>query len=131
MDRAKIKNLRTASLLKELIPEALANCDDTALNGLVVLDVECKKGRYDAFVYIDASDMSEEEKAEILGKLKVARAAIEQSCLVALGMFRCPKLHFKLDESITHGAKIEALFKQIESERASQNASKTKDEECK
>lgn len=43
MNPSEIKKLRTESILKELIPEALANLDDENLKNLCVVDVECKK----------------------------------------------------------------------------------------
>lgn len=43
MNPAEIKKLRTESILKELIPEALASLDDENLKNLCVVDVECKK----------------------------------------------------------------------------------------
>ena len=46
-NESQIKQLRTQSILKELIPEALANLDDEVLKNLCITDVECKKGRYD------------------------------------------------------------------------------------
>ncbi|HEG8214573.1 TPA: ribosome-binding factor A, partial [Campylobacter jejuni] len=42
MNPSEIKKLRTESILKELIPEALANLDDENLKNLCVVDVECK-----------------------------------------------------------------------------------------
>lgn len=43
MNPSEIKKLRTESILKELIPEALANLDDENLKNLCVVDVECKR----------------------------------------------------------------------------------------
>ena len=52
MNANEIKRMRTESVLKELIPEALATLEDSILKGLCVTDVECKKGRYDALSLI-------------------------------------------------------------------------------
>ena len=46
MNPSEIKRLRTQSVLKELLPEALSTLEDELLRGLCVTDVECKKGRY-------------------------------------------------------------------------------------
>ena len=63
MTPAQIKLLRTQSVLKELIPQALSTLDDELLHGLCVTDVECKRGRYDAFVYLDKMMLDEREQA--------------------------------------------------------------------
>ncbi len=70
MNPSEIKKLRTESILKELIPEALANLDDENLKNLCVVDVECKKGRYDAFVYLDKMFFNVHEQEKILSSLK-------------------------------------------------------------
>lgn len=46
-----IKLERIQSLLKELIPSALANLEDTRLNNLSVLEVKCSRGKYFAQVF--------------------------------------------------------------------------------
>ena len=65
MNANEIKRMRTESVLKELIPEALATLEDGILKGLCVTDVECKKGRYDAFVYLDKMMFDEREQGYI------------------------------------------------------------------
>ena len=57
-----LKEKRAASLLRELISEALGTLSDERLQGLTVTDVEVKRGMYDANVYLDESIFSEEEK---------------------------------------------------------------------
>lgn len=115
-DKAQIKRLRTQSLLKELVGEALATLDDPMLNGLLVNDVDCKKGRYDAFIYLDKMDLNANEQALVLSKLKKVSKILEAHCLGALGMYRCPNFHFKFDDSLEKISRIEELFKQINKE---------------
>ena len=43
MNPSEIKRLRTQSVLKELLPEALSTLEAELLRGLCVTDVECKK----------------------------------------------------------------------------------------
>ena len=50
--KKSIKIQKTESLLKELIPEALSNFEDSRINSLLITDVDCSKGKYDALVYI-------------------------------------------------------------------------------
>lgn len=51
------------------------------LKGLCVTDVECKKGRYDAFVYLDKMFYDEKEQSYILNHLKKASKIIQNYCL--------------------------------------------------
>jgi len=53
MNQEEIKRHRVESLLKEIIPEALATLDDPLLHGLLVTEVICSRGRSDAKVYLD------------------------------------------------------------------------------
>lgn len=117
MTPSEIKRARQASLLIELISEALGGLNDEILRGLTVTDVVVKRGGYDADVYIDPSIYSEEEKKEILKKLKKAAPVLQSFCLESSGWYKCPKFHFKFDENIEKSKKIEELFKKIKEEK--------------
>jgi ribosome-binding factor A len=108
-----LKEKRAASLLKELISEALGNLRDERLRGLTITDVEVKRGMYDADVYIDKSIYTDEEQKEILKTLKKASKVLEGFCLESSGWFKCPKFHFKFDDRIEQQKKIEELFEKI------------------
>lgn len=116
MNAAEIKRLRTESALKELIPEALAGLDDVMLKGLCVTDVECKKGRYDAFVYLDKMMFDEREQEYILNHLKKVSRVIQNHCMSEQGWFRAPNFHFKFDDRLEHQNKMDELFKIVEKE---------------
>lgn len=113
---ANIKLLRASSALKELIPQALGNLNDELLKGLCVTDVECKRGKYDAFIYLDKMMLDEKEQAYVLNHLKRASGVIEEFCVEALGWYKAPKFHFKFDDSLERQNKMDALFKQVENE---------------
>jgi len=117
MTPSEIKRARQASLLIELIAEALGQLNDESLRGVTVTDVVVKKGGYDADVYIDPSIYNEDEKKEILKKLKKAAPILQTFCLESSGWFKCPKFHFKFDENIEKSKKIEELFKKIKEEK--------------
>lgn len=117
-DNSTIKTLRTSALLKELIPEALANLDDEALCNLTITDVECKKGRYDAFVYIDKAFFNAHEQEQILLKLSRAANALQNYCMGEQGWYRCPKFHFKFDERLEYQQKMDELFEKIKGSNA-------------
>lgn len=113
---AKIKLLRASSALKEVISQALGNLGDELLKGLCVTDVECKRGKYDAFIYLDKMMLDEKEQDYVLRHLKLASGAIEEFCVEALGWYKAPKLHFKFDDSLERQNKMDALFKKVQAE---------------
>ena len=117
MSTSEIKRKRQASLLIELISEALGELADERLRGLTVMDVDVKRGGYDADVYIDKSIYSQEEQKEILKALKKAAPILQSYCLEMSGWFRCPKFHFKFDELLDQQKKIEELFAKIKDEK--------------
>ncbi len=116
MTEAQIKLKRTESILKELVPEALATLNDNRLHEINVVEVKCSKGRSDAKVYLDPDCYDEKEQAVLLKQLKKARPIIEDFCMKDQGWFRCPKLAFEFDEHFQKTQRIEELFKKIEKE---------------
>lgn len=113
MNATEIKRLRTQSVLKELIPEALATLEDSLLSGLCVTDVECKKGRYDAFVYLDKMMFDEKEQAYILEHLKRVSKYLQNHCMATEGWYRCPVFHFKFDDRLEYQNHMDSLFDKI------------------
>ena len=110
---AKIKQKKTESILKEIIPEALASLDDERLQGLVVTKVVCSRGRSDAKVYFDPAFIFNDERVPMIRLLMKARILIEKHCANEQGWFRTPKLSFYFDDDLAHENKMTALFKQI------------------
>ena len=121
MNPSEIKRLRTQSVLKELLPEALSTLEDELLRGLCVTDVECKKGRYDAFVYLDKMMFDEREQAYILDRLKRVSKHLQNHCMAAEGWYRAPNFHFKFDDRLEHQNHMDDLFEKI-SEDLNKNA---------
>ncbi|WP_187648074.1 30S ribosome-binding factor RbfA [Nitrosophilus labii] len=117
MTPSEIKRARAASLLRELIFEALGNLNDEILRGITITEVIVKKGMYDADIYIDPSIYTEEERKEILKKLKKAASLLQSFCLESSGWFKCPKFHFKFDENIEKSKRIEELFDKIKEDK--------------
>ena len=109
----EIKRLRTESVLKELIPEALASLNDAVLRGLCVTEVECKKGRYDAFVYIDKMMLDENEQKEVITKLNKVSRYLQNYCMEAEGWFKSPKFHFKFDDRLEYQNYMDDLFEKM------------------
>ena len=112
-----IKLERTQSLLKELIPTALANLNDTRLNALNVIEVKCSRGKYSAQVCLDSASLDKQEQKEILNQLKKAKNLIKEYCLEETGWFRCPDFQFFFDESLEIENKLDKIFRTIEQEK--------------
>jgi len=111
-----LKIHRTQSVLKELIPEALASLDDASLQSLCIVDVTCKRGKYDADVYLDKMYFNESEQKQILKKLQKVSRHLEFHCATAEGWYRCPHFHFKFDDQLEKQNHMENLFAKIEAE---------------
>lgn len=116
MNEAKIKQERTNSILKEIIPKALASLNDTQLSSLCVTDVTCHKGRHDADVYLDKMMFDQDEQNEILRKLKKVASHLQRECALVAGWYKSPKFHFHFDKQLEQQNHIDSLFKKIEKE---------------
>ncbi len=113
MDNKSINLQRTQSLLKELIPEALAELSDSRINSLTITDVDCKNGKYDARVYYDATDLDKAEHKEVRQLLRKASSRIRSYCLNATGWYKCPNFEFLADDMVEKNLRMEDLFAQI------------------
>ena len=113
MTPEEIKRKRTESVLKEIIPEALATLDDSRINALQVTDVVCSRGRSDAKVYLDKSVLSEAEQREALRQLRLVAGYIQNHCKQSEGWFKAPRFTFEFDEQLEKQNRMEELFKQI------------------
>jgi len=117
MTQEEIKRHRVESILKEIIPEALGTLDDSRINGLLVTDVVCSKGRSDARVYLEKSFLSQKEQGEALKQLRAVSGYLQNHCKQSEGWFKAPRFTFEFDEQLEKISKIEKLFQQIEKER--------------
>ena len=113
MTQEEIKRHRVESVLKEVIPEALATLDDERINSLLVTEVVCSKGRSDAKVYLDKSFLTEKEQNEALRQLRSVGGYIQNHCKQSEGWFKAPRLTFEFDEQLEKQQRMEELFEQI------------------
>jgi len=121
MTHEEIKRHRVESVLKEIIPEALATLDDDRINGLSVTDVVCSKGRSDAKVYLDTSFLNEKEQNAALKQLRVVAGYIQNHCKQSEGWFKAPRFTFEFDHQLEKVSRMEDLFKQIEGRKKSKD----------
>lgn len=117
MTPAEIKRKRTESLLKEVLPEALATLDDERINHLNVTEVLCSRGRYDAKVFLDPTGISEEEQREALKQLRKVSGYLKTHIRDSEGWFRAPNFTFEFDNELERISKMDALFAQIASKK--------------
>ncbi|MFA7083456.1 MAG: 30S ribosome-binding factor RbfA [Arcobacteraceae bacterium] len=104
---------RTESLLVELVPEALASLNDNRIKSLPITAVNCKNGKYDAIVYFDGSDFTQEELKTIHSLLIKASGRIKSYVLASTGWYKCPNFKFIADDSLENSKQIEELFAKI------------------
>lgn len=118
MTQEEIKRHRVESILKEVIPEALATLDDERINSLLVTEVVCSKGRSDAKVYLDKSFLNEKEQNEALRQLRSVAAYVQNHCKQSEGWFKAPRLTFEFDEQLEKQKRMEELFAQISTKKS-------------
>ncbi len=114
MNPSEIKRKRTESVLKELIPEALATLDDPAINSLIVTEVLCSRGRYDARVFLDPSGLDESEQNKALSKLRKVSGYIKTYIRESEGWYKAPNFKFEFDDELDRISRMDELFKMIE-----------------
>ena len=113
MKEKSIKLQKTESLLKELIPEALSNLNDSRIKSITITDVDCSKGKFDAKVYFDGSDYTNEELKILTKLLNKANKKVKSYILSVTNWYKCPNFTFYNDEMIQKTKRIEELFAKI------------------
>lgn len=114
---SEIKLQRSQALLLELVSEALSMLSNPILNSLSITEVICSRGKYNAEVFVESSDLSAQEKSEILRELKKAEGILREHILSSSGWFKCPKLTFKFDDSLKSANSLDKIFAQIAKKR--------------
>lgn len=117
MTNKSINLQRTESLLLELIPEALSTLNDNRINSLMITEVDCKNGKYDAKVYYDASDFDKTELKEVRIALRKANGILKSYILQSTSWYKCPNFTFLVDDMLEKRDRMEALFSQISTKK--------------
>ena len=110
-----IQTKKNESYLKYVISSVLYKLDNSCLNTLIITRVDCSKGKYDAKVYFDISNMSDESIESTLRELKKATPLIMSHTLSISGWFKSPKLVFKPDKHISDVNRVLDLIKKVSS----------------
>lgn len=108
---------RTQSVLREMLQEAIAGLSDTRLNSVGVVEVICSKGKYNADVYIHPDFYDQQEQREILKGLRKAEGILREYILSVSGWYKCPKLNFCFDDTLTKTKTLDEIFNQIAQEK--------------
>ena len=128
MTQEEIKRHRVESILKEIIPEALAQLDDSRINSLLVIDVVCSKGRSDAKIYLEPSFLTQKEQNEALKQLRKVSGYIQNQCKQMEGWFKAPRMTFEFDDQLEKISRIEELFEKIKATSQNQENSEGQNE---
>jgi ribosome-binding factor A len=116
MNQAEIKRKRTESVLRELIPEALSTLEDSRINALIVTEVLCSRGRYDARVFLDPTGIEPGEQEEALKQLRKVAGYLKTYIKESEGWYKAPNFTFEFDDELDRISRMDALFKKIEKE---------------
>lgn len=111
-----IRQQRLESILREVLSEALSQLNDSQINILSVTDVKCSRGKQSAEVYIEGTDISTQERKEILIQLKKAQGILREYVLNATQWFRCPSLSFRFDDTLKSVNNLDSIFAKIAQE---------------
>lgn len=81
---------------------------------LTVTDVEVSPDFHHAEVLVSALGVDAQERVRLCKELNHAAARLRHELAAQLNLRHTPRLHFRYDESVERGARIEALLKDIE-----------------
>ncbi len=111
--KSKIIQERRESFLREVISEALGSLQDDCLNSLEVTRVQCSKGKHNAKVFIESSDITKEEELQINNAFKKARPILQEYILNATAWYNAPQLTLEFDNSLQIQNNLDRIFSQI------------------
>lgn len=117
MNPSEIKELHTEGILKELIPEALVNLGNEDLENLYMTNVGCRKGRYDASVYLNEMFFNVHEQEKALSPLKRTGRTLQSYRMSGQGWYRCPNFYFKFDGRLGYQNYMSVLFEEIRKDK--------------
>lgn len=117
MNEHEIKQLRYQSILYERLCEALTTLNDSELSALTIVEVKLSRGKKDAVVYIEASDIAKNERTRLISKLQKASGYLSQFILASEGWFSAPNLSFKMDDTLQATTRLDEIFAQIKTKK--------------
>ncbi|MWV62630.1 30S ribosome-binding factor RbfA [Helicobacter saguini] len=112
-DRTKILQARKEAFLLEIISGAMTNLDDDRLNTLEIIAVKCSKGKHDAKIFVNASDITKQEQTQILNAFNKAKHLLKEYVLSATSWYHSPNFTLVFDDSLQIQNRLDDIFKQI------------------
>ncbi len=114
---------KVADLIQRVLSTVLQReSRDPRLSGVTITDVEIAQDLRNANIYFThLGDLSETE--EVQHALERAAGFLRSELARRTRLRRVPELHFRFDDSLLYGQRIEALLEQIAGERATQETS--------
>ena len=111
-----IKHQRLESLLQEVLSEAFSQLSDSHINTLSVTGVICSKGKQSAEIFIEGTDIPQNERSALLKRLVKAQGVLREYVLSSTQWFRCPHFTFKFDDSLHQANTLDGIFEKIAQE---------------
>jgi ribosome-binding factor A len=101
-------------MMRREISAILGRLRDPRLHTMVsVTDVEVTKDLSSAKVYVSLLETGE-ARDQVLQALGRATGFVRHELAGVLGLREMPEIHFKLDTSIEHGARVDELLRKLE-----------------
>jgi len=110
MDAARLQRVREA--LKEEVSDILRGFKDPRLGFVSVTDVEVSRDARVAKVFVSVLG-SEEDKDNTLKALKSGTGYVRSELGRRINLRHTPEIHFRLDNSIERGTRIQTLLGQL------------------
>lgn len=112
-NKSKILQARKEAYLLEIISSAMANLDDDRLNALEILAVKCSKGKHDAKIFVNASDIDKQAQMQILNAFNKAKHLLKEYVLSATSWYHSPNFTLVFDNTLQIQNRLDDIFKQI------------------
>jgi ribosome-binding factor A len=110
----RIRPERVAQMMRREISAILGRLRDPRLHTMVsVTDVEVTKDLSSAKVYVSLLETGE-ARDQVLQALGRATGFVRHELAGVLDLREMPEIHFKLDTSIEHGARVDELLRKLE-----------------
>jgi len=105
---------RVNELLREIIAEELDRIDDEALGMVTITGVTCDDELTHATVYFSSLEPDD----ELVDQLARHRVRLQRAVSTEARLRRTPQLHFRVDEGVQSGARVEEILRQLDAERS-------------
>lgn len=103
-------------ILREVNDILLSDIRDPRVQGITITDVDLTGDLQEATIYYSTLNTDDETKKETQEGLDKATGLIRKELGARMTTYHTPEIHFKRDESVERGNRIEELLNQIKNE---------------